>query len=109
MSTRFSGNVAAIDRNRAEAELTAKQITRQGGTALPFTADVTCENDVHATVDAVADRLGPPTVLHNSVGATTIGDIWHVANAAVFLASDEAAYISGVCLPVDGGLSVCAR
>lgn len=28
-----------------------------------------------------------------------------VANVAVFLASDAAAYVNGVCLPVDGGLS----
>ena len=33
-----------------------------------------------------------------------MGSAWDVANAAVFLASDEAAYITGVLLPVDGGL-----
>jgi NAD(P)-dependent dehydrogenase (short-subunit alcohol dehydrogenase family) len=35
-----------------------------------------------------------------------MGSPWDVANAAVFLASDDAAYINGVCLPVDGGLSM---
>ncbi|MEM7250056.1 MAG: SDR family NAD(P)-dependent oxidoreductase [Pseudomonadota bacterium] len=34
-----------------------------------------------------------------------MGDAWDVANAAVFLASDEARFITGVCLPVDGGQS----
>ncbi len=34
-----------------------------------------------------------------------MGTGWEVANAALFLASDEASYITGVCLPVDGGLS----
>jgi len=34
-----------------------------------------------------------------------MGTGWDVANAAVFLASDEARYITGVCLAVDGGLS----
>ena len=33
-----------------------------------------------------------------------MGSAWDVANAALFLASDEARYISGVLLPVDGGL-----
>lgn len=33
-----------------------------------------------------------------------MGSAWDVANAAVFLASDEAKYITGVLLPVDGGL-----
>ena len=37
-----------------------------------------------------------------------MGTGWDVANAAVFLASDEASYITGVCLPVDGGLSARA-
>ena len=34
------------------------------------------------------------------------GTCWDVANAALFLASDEASYVSGVLLPVDGALSV---
>ena len=33
------------------------------------------------------------------------GTGWDVANAALFLASAEASYITGICLPVDGGLS----
>ena len=33
-----------------------------------------------------------------------MGTAWDVANAALFLASDEAKYITGVLLPVDGGL-----
>lgn len=34
-----------------------------------------------------------------------MGTGWDVANAAVFLASDEARYITGALLPVDGGLT----
>ena len=38
-----------------------------------------------------------------------MGTAWDVAHAAVFLASDEASYITGVCLPVDGGKSCAGR
>ena len=34
------------------------------------------------------------------------GQAEEIANAALFLASDEAAYITGTLLPVDGGLHV---
>ena len=34
------------------------------------------------------------------------GSAWDVANAAVFLASDEANFITGVVLPVDGGQTI---
>ncbi len=37
-----------------------------------------------------------------------MGTAWDVANAALFLASDEANYITGIVLPVDGGL-LCKR
>ncbi|MBU6497018.1 MAG: SDR family oxidoreductase [Rhodospirillales bacterium] len=38
-----------------------------------------------------------------------MGDAWDVARAAAFLASDDASYITGVCLPVDGGLACLAQ
>jgi NAD(P)-dependent dehydrogenase (short-subunit alcohol dehydrogenase family) len=34
-----------------------------------------------------------------------MGTAWDVANAALFLASDDAKFITGVLLPVDGGQS----
>jgi len=34
-----------------------------------------------------------------------MGTGWDIAKAALFLASDDASYITGVCLPVDGGIS----
>jgi NAD(P)-dependent dehydrogenase (short-subunit alcohol dehydrogenase family) len=38
-----------------------------------------------------------------------VGTAWDVAHAALFLASEEAKYITGVCLPVDGGKSCTGR
>lgn len=47
-------------------------------------------------------------VRHAACPTGRMGSPWDVANAALFLASDEASYINGVCLPVDGGLSMRA-
>ena len=42
---------------------------------------------------------------HESVPMQRMGDAWDVAHAALFLASDEARYITGANLVVDGGLT----
>ncbi len=54
--------------------------------------------DAHGSVEAmIEDR--------NAASPTgKMGEAWDIANAAVFLASDKAAYINGVILPVDGSL-----
>jgi NAD(P)-dependent dehydrogenase (short-subunit alcohol dehydrogenase family) len=45
---------------------------------------------------------------HKTSPTGRMGTAWDVANAALFLASDDAAYINGVALPVDGGLHIKA-
>jgi NAD(P)-dependent dehydrogenase (short-subunit alcohol dehydrogenase family) len=55
-----------------------------------------------------ADRDAMMAARHAMSPTGRMGDAWDIARAAVFLASDEASYINGVCLPVDGGLSCLA-
>ena len=42
---------------------------------------------------------------HEASPTGRMGSAWDVAHTAVFLASEEASYINGVLLPVDGGLT----
>jgi NAD(P)-dependent dehydrogenase (short-subunit alcohol dehydrogenase family) len=37
-----------------------------------------------------------------------MGDAWDVAYASLYLACDESKYVTGVLLPVDGGVTACA-
>ena len=55
-------------------------------------------NKSRAEVEAERDAKVP---LRHKMGTG-----WDVANAALFLASDEASFVTGVTLPVDGGASV---
>ena len=43
---------------------------------------------------------------NSAVPGGKMGDAWDIAYAALFLASEEAKFITGVCLPVDGGQSM---
>jgi NAD(P)-dependent dehydrogenase (short-subunit alcohol dehydrogenase family) len=83
---------------------------------------LTCARDglrVNAVMPGMIDTpmvsqqvTADPAALAARHEASPTGRMGHpndIANAAVFLASDRAAYINGVCLPVDGGLSArCA-
>ena len=41
----------------------------------------------------------------HAVPMKRMGDVWDVANAALFFASDEAKYVTGVVMAVDGGIT----
>lgn len=53
----------------------------------------------YSSVDAMIEAR------RNAVPMKRLGSPWDVAHAAVFLASDESRFITGMCLPVDGGHS----
>ena len=64
--------------------------------------------DTPMAVDATARALDVERTVVADTRAAVVplgrqGTAWDVANAALFLASDEAAFITGVILAVDGG------
>ena len=52
-----------------------------------------------------ADTEAMVKARHDACPMGRMGTGWDIAAAAVFLASDDANYITGVCLPVDGGIT----
>ncbi|RLT36977.1 MAG: SDR family oxidoreductase [Chloroflexi bacterium] len=66
---------------------------------------VNCIAPGHLYAPFVASISDEKRALRRKAGPLgTEGDAWDVAWAALFLASDEARWISGVVLPIDGGL-----
>lgn len=87
----------------------ALQYARKGIRAnaiLPGMMDTpTARVALNATFDSEEDLVR----LRNDACPTgRMGDAWDIAWASVFLASDEAKYITGVSLPVDGGMTAKA-
>ena len=70
-------------------------------------------NSLHpSTVDTplVADLFADPERRRERLAEVPLGrlaTVDDVARAALFLASDESSFITGVCLPVDGGMTCC--
>ena len=70
---REGARVACVDLDPAAAEATADIIAREGGTALPLTANVTRSDEIEAAVRATVDAWGTIDVLHNNVGTNSHG------------------------------------
>ena len=84
----------------------ALQYARKGIRANTIVLGVVRTPALESWVDSVTDdneQLWQH--LDDSAPRGRIGDAWDAAHAAVFLASDEANYITGTTLVVDGGLS----
>src|SRR5688572_26876103 len=94
--------VAMIEFTRQVAIQNAKYGIR-ANTILPGLIDTPMAVDTRARAwnktraEVVAERNANVPLRHR------MGTAWDVANAALFLASDEADFITGVALPVDGG------
>lgn len=60
---------------------------------------------MHAQISGAYASVDEMLAARNALSPTgAMGEPYDVANAALFLASDEAKYVNAVCLPVDGGL-----
>ncbi len=70
---REGARVVAVDINEAAMAETCEIIRRDGGTCLPFSADVSKSGDVEALVRGCVAEFGRIDVLHNNVGINRKG------------------------------------
>jgi len=114
-------NISSLAAVAAAGSLTAYKVSKAGVNALTQNLALTNARygiranaimpgfiDTPMAVDAPARAMGQDREAYASARATRVplghqGTAWDVAHAALFLASDEARFITGVVLPVDGG------
>ncbi len=110
-----------------EGAETVARIERAGGHASFRRTDVTVPSDLDALVALAESTYGKLDVVVPNAGIAVAGDAeqeqdfvdrwtpqvpagflgtpWDVANVVVFLASDEARWVTGSVYPVDGGFA----
>jgi NAD(P)-dependent dehydrogenase (short-subunit alcohol dehydrogenase family) len=116
-------NISSVAAVAGVGNLTAYKISKAGVNALTQALAVTNARfgirvnaimpgliDTPMAVDATARARGVAREDVAAARARTVplghqGTAWDIAHAALFLASDDAAFITGVVLPVDGGQS----
>ena len=116
-------NISSVAAIAGAGNLTAYKISKAGVNALTHALAVTNARfgvranaimpgliDTPMAVDSVAAERGQDREAVAAARAQRVpmghqGTGWDIANAALFLASDESAFVTGVMLPVDGGQS----
>jgi NAD(P)-dependent dehydrogenase (short-subunit alcohol dehydrogenase family) len=76
---RAGAKVVVVDLDRQRAERTVAMIQAEGGTAAPFVADVTDEQQARAMVDAAVGQFGRLDCLDNNVGIGGRGNVVEMA------------------------------
>jgi NAD(P)-dependent dehydrogenase (short-subunit alcohol dehydrogenase family) len=76
---RAGARVLVVDRERERAQLTVAMIEREGGSALPFVADVTREDGARAMVDEALKKFGRLDCLDNNIGIGSRGSLLDMA------------------------------
>ncbi len=100
------GNPGQVNYSSSKAALVgmARSITREIGSR-GITANVIAPGFINTAMTAVLTE-DVQKQYRDSIPARRFGEADEVAGAAFFLASDDAAYISGAVIPVDGGLGL---
>ncbi len=100
------GNPGQVNYSSSKAALVgmARSVTREIGSR-GITANVIAPGFINTAMTAVLPEE-TQKAYRDSIPARKFGEADDVAGAAFFLASDDAAYISGAVIPVDGGLGL---
>ncbi|MCI0583964.1 MAG: SDR family oxidoreductase [Chloroflexi bacterium] len=120
--------VVCVDRVVERAAETVAAIESEGGVAVAVAADVTKRDDCERMVAVAIERYGaiapgqvwtPMAAAHMSPERRAErqrsgmiqdeGTAWDIAWAAVYLASDEARWVTGQVLVIDAGVTLTVR